>query len=85
MEQQAAGRGQSSIWAGLTNHSPVAASIFTPETQALVSVDFPDEDEDEEYKPEADDQVSSSIWSAVQLIKFVSAFFLYIEWNKSLP
>ncbi|MPC08259.1 hypothetical protein E2C01_000838 [Portunus trituberculatus] len=65
MEQQAAGRGQSSIWAGLSNHSPGAASIFTPETQALVSVDFPDEDEDEEYKPEADDQLHSDEESLV--------------------
>lgn len=64
MEQQAAGRGQSNIWAGLSNHTGSAATIFTPETQALVSVDFPDEDEDEEYKPEADDQVSSFTWFA---------------------
>ncbi|XP_063858984.1 GON-4-like protein isoform X2 [Scylla paramamosain] len=65
MEQQAAGRGQSNIWAGLSNHSPVATSTFTPETQALVSVDFPDEDEDEEYKPEADDQLHSDEESLV--------------------
>ncbi|KAG0725459.1 GON-4-like protein [Chionoecetes opilio] len=54
MEQQAAGMGQSNIWAGLSNHAAKTASTFTQETQALVSVDFPDEDEDEEYRPEAD-------------------------------
>ena len=57
MEQQAAGRGQSNIWAGLSNHTASPVRAFNPETQALVSVDFPDEDEDEEYHPEAD-QVS---------------------------
>lgn len=58
MEQQAAGVGNGNIWAGLSNSSAGGSTTLNPETQALATTDFPDEDEDEEYTPDADEHVS---------------------------
>ncbi|XP_042218233.1 uncharacterized protein LOC121863582 [Homarus americanus] len=65
MEQQAAGVGSGNIWAGLSNSSAGGSTLLNPETRALVTTDFPDEDEDEEYRPDADEHLHSDDESLV--------------------
>ncbi|KAK3862130.1 hypothetical protein Pcinc_031981 [Petrolisthes cinctipes] len=60
LEQQQKTGGVGCIWAGLTTHTTnPSTSCLDPETHALATIDFPDEDESDEYHPEADDQVHS--------------------------
>ncbi|XP_053639464.1 GON-4-like protein isoform X2 [Cherax quadricarinatus] len=65
MEQQAAGVGSGNIWAGLSNSSSCGTTSLNPETRALVTTDFPEEDEDEEYRPEVDELLPSDDESLV--------------------
>ncbi|XP_045593427.2 GON-4-like protein isoform X1 [Procambarus clarkii] len=65
MEQQAAGVGSGNIWAGLSNSSAGGSTSLNPETQALATTDFPEEDEDEEYRPDVDEHFFSDDESLV--------------------
>ncbi|XP_068205672.1 GON-4-like protein isoform X2 [Palaemon carinicauda] len=59
IQQQAEGSGHRSIWAELSKTTTTASTSLNPETRALVTTDFPEEDEDEEYTPENDEQINS--------------------------
>ncbi|KAK4317963.1 hypothetical protein Pmani_010990 [Petrolisthes manimaculis] len=70
LEQQQRTGGVGCIWAGLSTHTTnPSTSSLDPETHALATLDFPDEDESDEYHPEADDQVHSEdesmLWCGV--------------------
>ncbi|XP_063614376.1 GON-4-like protein [Penaeus indicus] len=47
------------IWAGLSNSSERVKPAVYHETRALATTEFPEEDEDEEYRPDADEQLHS--------------------------
>ncbi|XP_027230586.2 GON-4-like protein [Penaeus vannamei] len=47
------------IWAGLSNSTERVKPAVYHETRALATTEFPEEDEDEEYCPDADEQLHS--------------------------
>ena len=63
IQQQAEGSGMCSIWAELSKTTTSTVTSINPETQALVTTDFPEEDEDEEYTPETDEHVRNRMLS----------------------
>ncbi|XP_066943848.1 GON-4-like protein [Macrobrachium rosenbergii] len=65
IQQQAEGSGHRSIWAELSKTTTTASTSLNPETRALVTTDFPEEDEDEEYTPENDEHIHSDDESLV--------------------